>query len=239
MSTEKNLKIEIDTKTIQTIGVLCELSGLEIPEVIKADFIENVSKRIKDIILSLKNQLEQSNNQLEELKKQNQNLKKQVDDLKKTTDQPKSALTTTETKETQKEEVESTPTTELPSKIQNILIIANLGVIMHQLKILFSKFGCKVTLVKSYPEAISELKLQSYECILYDMNAFTENELMLVEALKKATEICHTSTILAVLVIPLKDKALAKKLKSKGVDIIIEKHESWHMNIMKELKLVS
>lgn len=239
MSTEKNLKIEIELKTIQAIGTLCELSGLDIPDTITAEFIESASKRIKDIILSLKNQGDQANAQVEDLKKEIQNLKKQLEDSKSKKDEK------TEDKQKERPSEEAVTVASDPNKpvgatnIQNILIIANLGVIMHQLKILFAKFGCKVTLVKSYSEAIGELKQQGYDCIIFDMTTNNENELMVIEALKKATEICNTKTLLVLLALPTKDKNMFKKLKSKGADIIIEKQESWHMNIIKELKLAS
>lgn len=239
MDTEKNIKIEIDSKTIEAISSLCCLSGLDAPGVINVDFIETANKRIKEILLSLKGQSEENNKQIEDLKKQVLDLKKHIEELKKSYDSTKSTEEhrKTETGTTEKTS-DSTGEPRIPGKIQNILIIANLGVIMHQLKILFNKSGCKVTLVKSYTEAIGELKLQPYECILFDMPGTHENDLALIEALRKATEICHTETLILVLIVPSKDKKLIQKIKTKGANIIIEKHESWHMNILKELKLV-
>lgn len=238
MTSTKNIKIEIDSKMIEALSTLCELSGIEVPDVINLETIETTTKRLKDILLNLKNTCNENNKQLEDSKKQINELKKHIDDLKKKMEEPKAQESSNKSeKEKDSTESETIDASRDPSKIHNILIIANLGVIMHQLKILFNKFGCKVTLVKSYSDAIGELKQQSYECILFDMSTLTENDFMLLEGLKKATDICHTNTLIVTLIIPTKDKKIMKQLKNKGADIIVEKHESWHMNILKELKL--
>jgi CheY-like chemotaxis protein len=239
MTTTKNTKLEIDSKTIEVISNICELSGQEIPESINTPFLEMTSKRIKDILIALKNQLEESSKSIDDSKKQTHELKKIVEDQKKYIEELKGNPHPETKREETQNNSESSATTEKtpPDQIKNILIIANIGVIMHQLKILFNKSGCNVKSVKSYTEAIGELKHNSYECILFDMSTATDNDLMLVEALKKATEICHTNTLIVILTAPIRDKNLMKTLKSKGADIIIEKQESWHMNILKELKL--
>lgn len=275
MASVKNVKIELDNKTIQAIAKLCEVSGLEVPALIDLTFIESVTKRLKDIIVALKNQSENNNAQIEDYKKLINSLKRQIEELKSDLEsvkieQENASIAITKASEPNiqeqnhsfeehfeeiepehKEKKEIREIKEhrkidkdaehrspiMPSKIQNILIIANLGVIMHQLKILFSKFGCKVSLVKSYQEAIGELKQQAYECIIFDMSTMTENDYMLVEALRKATEICNTETLVVTLITPSKEKRVIKKLKSKGADIVIEKVESWHMHIIEELKL--
>jgi BarA-like signal transduction histidine kinase len=245
MNTEHKNKLEVDSKTVENISLLCSLAGLETPEVITSDFIETAHKRIKEVLLNLKKQADEGNSTTEKLSEQIKELNNKINDLKKQLSETKKAPaqndTTNNSKETQKDTPKETETRELkpPGQIQDILIIANLGVIMHQLKILFSKSGCKVTLVKNYSEAIGELKDRSYDCILFDMSTTTENDMMVIEALRKATKICHSNTLIMVLTVPSREKKLFDKLKSRGADIIVEKHESWHMNILKELKLVS
>jgi PleD family two-component response regulator len=247
MSEDIKRKIEIDARTIENISVLCGLSGLEVPEVITGSFIESAHKRVKEILLNLKKQSDEGNSatekltaQVKELNNKINNLKEELRKAKRGTPAETEKLQETTKPETSAEEKSLKPRDpKAPDQISDILIIANLGVIMHQLKILFSKAGCKATLVKSYSEAIGELKERSYDCILFDMSTTTENELMLVEALRKATEICHSNTLILVLTIPSKDKKFLDKIKAKGADIIVEKHESWHMNILTELKLVS
>lgn len=255
MTKDKNVKIEIDTKTIQKISSLCELSGLETPDVINNDFIERAYTRIKDLLINLKKQTDQGKNKQEEDLKQLEKYKTDIDDLKKqlgkalNTPQEPAAETPKEKKsepvaikpkkqENEDENEEYRPKN-LPSSIDNILVIANIGVIMHQLKVLFKKFGCKINSVKNYAEAIKELKQQEYNCILFDIQTITDHDLMLIEALRKATEICHTDTTIVILTLPLKDKKTFKQIRSKGADIIIEKNESWHMNILKELKIIN
>lgn len=256
MSTKKSTRIEIDTDTIQAICSLCELAGMETPDVIKTDFIEKAQKRIKEILLNLKKQNETHTEETSKLKEESEKLEKKVKSLQDKLDKkPGSSETkdededsTEETKEKKskrtkkKDQSETsdkkTPRTR-PTEINDILIIANLGVIMHQLKILFTKFGCNVSLVKNYTEAIGELKGQDYDCILFDMPSTHENDVMLLDALRKATEICETDTIIVALILPARDKAIPQMLKNKGADIVIEKNESWHVNILAELNLAS
>lgn len=241
MSENKNIKLEIDSKTIEILSNLCSLSGLEVPEVINSEFLEAVQKRVKDILISLKNQTSKATEGTEELSSKINKLNNEISKLKEQLKQAKSNITTTEitTQEAPqaKETAETKREHKRPDKIQNILIISNLGVIMHQLKVLFTNFGCKVTSVKSYSEAIIQLKDQAYECILFDMATTTESDLMLVEALRKATEICETDTLIVSLLLPARDKSMVDKIKKKGADIVIYKYESWHINILKELGL--
>lgn len=254
MTKEQNTRIEFDSQTIKAVATLCELSGLEIPEVINSEFLGKSSNRIKDLIIQLKKQIETlkeqtsgDNEKLDEYKNKLADLKSQIEELKKkgkeapTTEEKTKPATKNKKTADQNAEDESDETNRPPRKanIRNILIIANIGLIMHQLKILFTKFGVQVTSVKNYTEAIGELKENEYDCILFDMQATSDNDLMLVEAIRKATEICNSDTTIVALTIPLKDKKKFKLIKSKGADIIIEKHESWHMNILKELKIAS
>ena len=248
MAKEQNIKIEIDSKTIQIISSICELSGLETPEIINNDFIKKAHTRLKELLISMKKQSDQEKTKQEDDLKQIEKYKAQIDDLKhqleKALKAPKD--TTIEAPKTSGPEQKITEPDEhkepkeriLPSSIDNILVIANMGVIMHQLKVLFKKFGCKINSVKNYAEAIKELKQQEYNCILFDIQTITDNDLMLIEALRKATEICHTDTTIVILTLPLKEKKTFQQIRSKGADIIIEKNESWHLNILKELKII-
>jgi len=282
MNTSKNTKLEIDSNTIEALLNLCELSGLEKPDLITTDFLRHAAKRIKDIFLSFKKQVEEvikqieiyknestelkscnedykkqieelTNNtedyikQLEELKTTNENYRIQLTEVKKQVEGMKdkisrkesnSNLSFEEEEEEEEEAEEDKKQIEIP-KINNILIIANLGVIMHQLKILFSKFGCTVTLVKTYKEAVDKLKETPFECIMIDISAVSDQDLKLIEATRKATDVCHPKPLILALIVAIKDKAVKKNIKSKDADIVIEKDESWHNNLLKELKLVS
>lgn len=251
MSENKNIKLELDSETIKNIATFCELSGLEIPEVITSEFIERSSGRVKEVLIKLKEQIgklkeqaDDSEKKIEELKTQKADLKHKLQDSKTTGTSEDSKEDTKEekkkerpTKNSEEDDEKNSKPREVKGNINSILIIANIGLIMHQLKILFQKFGCQVTSVKSYSEAIAELKEKEYDCILFDMQSVAEHDLMLVEALRKATEICHTDTVIVILILPIKDKKSLKKIKTRGADIIIQKHESWHMNILKELKI--
>ena len=259
MSKNEPTKIEIDSKTIKAIATVCELSGLEMPDVLTTNIIDKSAKRIKELLLKLKNQTEKQKEQLEndtttieDLKKRNDEFKQQIVEFK---DQLKDlnayvehsknqSITEKLTEKNKKEDIDNDDESEdktprIKSNIKKILIIANIGVIMHQLKVLFRKVGCQVTSVKTYSEGIGQLKDNKFDCILFDIQAANENDLMLIEGLKKATDICHADTTIVVLVLPMKDKKTPKLLKSKGASVIIEKHESWHINILDELKIES
>ncbi|MGD9579853.1 MAG: response regulator [Vampirovibrionia bacterium] len=269
MTKKHDIKIEIDSKTIQTISTICELSGLETPDIINNEFLEKAYHRIKELMINLKKQVDTDKNKQEEDLKIIEKFKSDITELKsqlekslktaqKNIEASKQDEVTVET--TQQEDIEeetTTPKTEIEipehkaepreeytpkpvtTTIDNILVIANIGVIMHQLKVLFRKFGCKINSVKNYTEAIRELKQQEYNCILFDIQTVTKNDLMLIEALRKATEICHTDTTIVILTLPIKEKRMFKQLRAKGADLIIEKNESWHITILKELKIIN
>lgn len=263
-----NVKFQFDSETISTLAKMCELSGLEIPEVIDSNFLSKVLARLKELIINLKNQIEEKQGNVTEHEKTieelNASITKLKEDLKKGTDTSIEEDTTNKT-EQKPEKTEEKPTEEkteatvevtdiqtkkqttkeknskrkphIKSNISKILIIANIGAIMHQLKVIFKKYGRDVTLVKNYSEAIKELKESHFDCILFDMATSSDNDIMIVEALRKATEIQNTDTTLAILMIPNKEGA--KKAREKGADLVIEKHESWHINILSELKITT
>ncbi len=89
MSKNEPTKIEMDSKTINAIAAVCELSGLDMPEVLTTDIIEKSARRIKELLLKLKEQTEKQKDQLEndvtaieDLKKKKEDFKQQVKELK-------------------------------------------------------------------------------------------------------------------------------------------------------------
>lgn len=122
-------------------------------------------------------------------------------------------------------------------EIKNILVIAYHGIISQQIKFILAKFGCKVTMIKDYESAVTELVQESYDCIIYDLLTLNNEDYLSIESLRKSADISSENTLILTLVPSQKNKKDHKKIRDKGADIVVEKIDSWHVNIVKELNL--
>lgn len=313
MYLNSNTNILFDAEMTKSIIALCELSGLEIPDVIDSHYINSVSKRLKDVMFSLKEQGECqkersqkykkkfetlqtsyllssriSNRMIEELKNKANKFKLE---LKKINDAPPSKKNTSnntykdleeekniistnlnnnnesispetenktyeiqpqETPEYKQENVFQLETNRLskqikqssekknsmgPQAIQNAMVIGKIGLILHQVKLTLSKFGCNVEIAKNDYEAISEIKNKNFQCIVIDIKEISEDDFSIIDIVKKATNICGKETTIVALVQSIKEKKIAKELKIRGAEVIIEKTDGWQNTLANELNL--
>ena len=82
MTKKHDIKIEIDSKTIQIISAICELSGLETPDIINNEFLEKAYHRIKELMINLKKQVDADKNKQEEDLKIIEKFKSEITELK-------------------------------------------------------------------------------------------------------------------------------------------------------------
>lgn len=208
----ENTKLEIETHTVPLIKSICQALNVELNNVISSQTLELALKNIEE----LRQTIEKQTNKIQKLEKDLLLLKQKIEE-------PNSDLDV------------SKITQEINSK-DKVLVISNLGVISHQIKKLVSKNEITVTIAQNVVEGINELKNEkTYSYIVYDTQLPTEQDFATIQGLKKAIEICHSNTTLIVLIKPIRDKKLKQQLFTEGANKVLEKSESWHQQLLKEL----
>lgn len=115
-----------------------------------------------------------------------------------------------------------------------VLLIGQLGNIMHQIKQLLKRHDAVVSIAKNTEEAIAEFQRQDYGMVIIDVMLTNEQDGMIVlNEIRNLASVCQIQTNIIMLMSSTKDKALCEKMQAKGVALLLEKSEGWQGNLEK------
>lgn len=118
-----------------------------------------------------------------------------------------------------------------PENSQKILIIDDLEVSIHQLKLLLNKSGYNVVVARTVEEAIQEIKKQEFKHIFIDL--FMPDSQDGLDLLKFIKSPANTSKDYKAIVISgTEDKKLINKCFELGADEFISKSLHWHKDVL-------
>jgi len=115
---------------------------------------------------------------------------------------------------------------------RSILIVDDLGIIIHQLEILFKKLGFEVTTSKELYDAINQYKKKDFGYVIMDLFLPTEREgFMLLDEVKKLSLFCKLNTRIIVMSTSPKSE-YKEKCINRGAEFYVEKSIGWQKNVI-------
>lgn len=206
-------KVELDKETLKK---LFSLAGMEVPENIESQDIENITGKLQQDIAGLKADLSQAQSA--------QSAMPAMPAMSASNFSPESMVN------------EYLKGGEEQSRPRTVLIIDDLGVIVYQLELLFKKMGFEVTTSNRVKDCITKFKKKDFGYVIMDLFLPTEKEgFLLLDELKKLVLLCKLDTKIVVMTASSKTDYKIN-CKNRGADYFIEKTHGWQNELINYCK---
>lgn len=117
------------------------------------------------------------------------------------------------------------------SKVNNVLLVDNLGVITYQVQMIMSRFGSQITTTKDVYGALSLFEDKEFDFVLLDLLIPTEREgFILLHELQRLAKKKGLKPIIGVMSVAGKKELKSESLE-KGADFYLEKSHNWQQRL--------
>ena len=121
-----------------------------------------------------------------------------------------------------------TPRLNVVRAAKRVMLVGQLAIVMHQLKIMLIHEGAEVIIAKDYYEAIRFFQRQDFNLVIVDVETTsTYLDLLTIEDISTLSRLSKMALGIVAIAAGDKDASLRKQAISKGANLFVEKTDGW------------